>query len=636
MGNRIKVAILILLDALCVNVAYVAALLMRFDFSASSTQFLSFFEVYAENWWILTLIKFAVFAFFGLYSSLWRYASTEELVKIVLSCVCGNFFAITFMALSQQALPRSTYGIAMLLDICLVGGSRFAYRCIRNYRNPGKFNLRTNKSVRQALEDSSDPNRQRRIMLVGAGDAGAMMIREVRIHREQSRKVVVAVDDDPQKQGQRISGVKISGTRDDIPRLCRKYGIDEIIIAIPTASKKQIKDILEICHKTKCKIKIMPSLIDLINEKVSIKSLRDVDIEDLLGRDPVQVDLKEISNYLEDRIVLVTGAGGSIGSELCRQIAKFNPRRLVLLDIYENSVFELNGELRRDFPELKIDVVIGSIRDKAAMEELFMQFKPHVVFHAAAHKHVPLMEDSPKEAIINNVIGTKNVMEMASKFVADRFVLISTDKAVNPTNVMGASKRMCEMLMQEMAKKSKTCFSAVRFGNVLGSNGSVIPTFRRQIAEGGPVTVTHPEITRYFMTIPESVQLVIQTGAMAKGGEIFILDMGEPVKIINLAENLIKLSGFEPYEDIDIKITGLRPGEKLYEELLLAEEGIKETGHNKIFIGHPIAISEGFRGLLDGENGVDACEDLLRPMTNAEVKSWIRTMVPNYVETPND
>ena len=634
--TKLKIVLLVILDAVFVNLSYIVALLMRFDFSASTEQFTTYFDVYLSNWWIITVIQLLVFLVSGLYSSLWRYASTEELLKVFFGCIAANILSLAFMGMTYQVLPRSVYAFASLLEMCLIGGTRFGYRMIRNIRTPGMFNLRRDKGVAAALQDTVAGDNTDRVMLVGAGDAGASMIKEIRLQRDRARKIVVAVDDDKEKVGKRISGIKIAGTRDDIPRLARRYGVDEIIIAIPTATRRQIRDILEICHKTRCKVKIMPALIDLINEKVSIKSLRDVDIEDLLGRDPVQVDLKEISNYLEERIVLVTGAGGSIGSELCRQIGRFRPRRMVLLDIYENTVFELAADLRHRFPDIPIDIVIASIRDRDAMEEVFAKFRPHVVFHAAAHKHVPLMEDSPKEAIENNVIGTKNVMEMAAKFVADRFVLISTDKAVNPTNVMGASKRMCEMLMQEMAREStKTIFSAVRFGNVLGSNGSVIPIFRKQIAEGGPVTVTHPEITRYFMTIPEAVQLVIQTGSMAKGGEIFILDMGEPVKILTLAENLIKLSGYEPYKEIEIEITGLRPGEKLYEELLLAEEGIRETGHNKIFIGHPIAISDGFRALLEGEGGVDACVDILRPMSNQEVKEWIRTMVPNYTPTSN-
>ncbi|MDO5331463.1 MAG: nucleoside-diphosphate sugar epimerase/dehydratase, partial [Bacillota bacterium] len=599
MVSKVKIAALVVVDALFVNVAYIFALLMRFDFSVSSSLFENWLSVYLECWLVITVIKVAIYALMGLYRTLWKYASADEMVKIVITCMIACSVCIAYVNLVQHTLPRSVYFIDGLLDVVFVGGIRFAYRWIRNLRSPGNFNIISRDSSNDIVPGI---DRLKRIMLIGCGDAGAAMIKEVAMHKDQKQKVVVAIDDNKEKVGQRISGVKIAGSRDDIIALANKYAVDEIIIAIPSATKKQIAEIVDICHKTKCKIKIMPSLIDLINEKVSIKSLRDVDIDDLLGREPITVDLKEISSYLEDKIVLVTGAGGSIGSELCRQIAKFKPRRLVMFDIYENSVFDLQNEMVKKFPQLEIDVNIGSVRERARVEELFKKYKPHVIFHAAAHKHVPLMEANPREAIINNVLGTKNCIDMAEKYVADKFVLISTDKAVNPTSVMGATKRICEMLMQNKAAHStSTRFTAVRFGNVLGSNGSVIPTFRRQIAEGGPVTVTHPEITRYFMTIPEAVQLVIQAGAMANGGEIFILDMGEPVKIMNLAENLIRLSGFVPYEDIDIVVTGLRPGEKLYEELLLSEEGINQTSHNKIFIGHPISITPAFTELLEND-----------------------------------
>jgi len=629
-----RILILILLDGLLANLAYVLALLTRFEFSASSVQFETYFAVFATNWLVLMLIKLVVYWLMGLYRTLWKYASADELVKIVVTCIVSSALCVVYFTIVGAALPRSVYVFDGMYDVVFVGGIRFAYRWLRNMKTPGTFNLR-----RESINADAVPgvDRVKRIMLIGCGDAGAAMIREVEMHKDQRQKVVVAIDDNKEKVGQKIAGVKIAGDRQQIVVMADKYAVDEIIIAIPSATKKQISEIVELCHKTKCKIKIMPSLIDLINEKVSIKSLRDVDIEDLLGRESVQVDLKGISSYLEDRIVLVTGAGGSIGSELCRQIAKFKPRRLILFDIYENSVFELQSEMRRKFPDIEIDVNIGSVRERARVEELFNKFRPHVVFHAAAHKHVPLMEHDPKEAVINNVLGTKNCMDMAEKYVAEKFVLISTDKAVNPTSVMGASKRICEMLMQDKAARSKgTKFTAVRFGNVLGSNGSVIPTFRKQIAEGGPVTVTHQEITRYFMTIPEAVQLVIQAGAMAGGGEIYILDMGEPVKIMDLAENLIRLSGFTPYEDIDIVVTGLRPGEKLYEELLLSEEGINQTSHNKIFIGHPISVTPAFTELLNDADSFEKTIYGLRNLSDAEVRNWIRSMVPNYKETPNE
>jgi FlaA1/EpsC-like NDP-sugar epimerase len=634
MKSNWKIVLLLFFDTICISIAYILGLLLRFEFNVDSLQFIGYFSVYLNNWLWIGLIKLAVFWLMGLYKSLWRYASTEELVKIFFGCIIANAMAITFMELSRQTLPRSVYIMAGMFDILSIGGIRFIYRMVRNIKRPGKFNLYNGKKLKEiSLGDLS--GKEKRIMLVGAGDAGAAMIKELRQERSQRQRIVVAVDDNKNKHGQSIAGVKIAGDRSDIPHLCRKYFIDEIIIAIPTASKRAVKEILEECHKTKCKIKIVPALIDLINEKVSVKALRDVDIQDLLGRDPVQVNLKEISSYLEGKIVLVTGGGGSIGSELCRQVAKFNPRRLIALDIYENSVFELANELKDKFPHLEIEVAIGSIRDRIRMDEIFNKYKPHVVFHAAAHKHVPLMENNPKEAIVNNIMGTKNMIDLAEKYVADKFVLISTDKAVNPTNVMGATKRIAEMLLQEKSAASKTNFSAVRFGNVLGSNGSVIPTFRRQIAKGGPVTVTHPDITRYFMTIPEAVQLVIQAGAMATGGEIFILDMGEPVKIMDLAQNVIRLSGLEPYDDIDIEITGLRPGEKLYEELLMAEEGIKETTHNKIYVGHPVPPTPGLWDLLQTDGGLEAGISAVRTMSDQQTKEWLHKIVPNYVETSN-
>jgi len=633
MVSKLKVASLILIDGVLLNVAYIIALLMRFDFSTSSNFFNIWLGIYLQSWIALTIIKLVIYALMGLYRTLWKYASTDEMVKIVITCMISCAVSIAYLNIVQQTLPRAVYAIDGLLDVVFVGGIRFAYRYLRNLRAPGNFNFKL-EDGRTGLVPGID--RTKRIMLVGCGDAGATMIKEFDLHKDEKQKVVIAIDDNKVKRGQKIAGVKIAGDRNDIVRLADKYAIDEIIIAIPSATKKEVSEIVEICHKTKCKVKIMPSLIDLINEKVSIKSLRDVNIEDLLGRDAVSLDLKEISAYIEDRIVLVTGAGGSIGSELCRQIARFKPRRLVLFDIYENSLFDIQNELIKKYPSLEIDANIGSVRERARVEELFNKYKPHVVFHAAAHKHVPLMEGNPREAVINNVLGTKNCIDMADKYVADRFVLISTDKAVNPTSVMGATKRICEMLMQAKAAKSKgTCFTAVRFGNVLGSNGSVIPTFRRQIAEGGPVTVTHKEITRYFMTIPEAVQLVMQAGSMSKGGEIFILDMGEPVKIVTLAENLIRLSGYTPYEDIDIVFSGLRPGEKLYEELLLSEEGINKTVHNKIFIGHPIDITPAFETMLEDDEKFEKEIYGLRNVSEHEVREWIKAMVPNYVETTN-
>jgi FlaA1/EpsC-like NDP-sugar epimerase len=473
----------------------------------------------------------------------------------------------------------------------------------------------------------------KRIMIVGAGDAGSVIIKEIHLSEDLGQSVVVAVDDDPQKLRRKIHGVKIVGSVKDISFLAEKYRVDEIIIAVPSADRQEIHRIVQECSKTKCKVKILPGMADLINGKVSVTKLRDVDILDLLGRDIVNLDMMSVSEYLKTKVVLVTGGGGSIGSELCRQIARFNPSRLIALDIYENSVFTLENEMRLTYPNLNFNVAIASVRNPDRIRDVFNKYNPAVIFHAAAHKHVPLMENDPKEAILNNILGTKTVVDIAEEFGVERFVLISTDKAVNPTSVMGATKRAAEFIIQEKASRSnnETIFSAVRFGNVLDSNGSVIPTFKRQIEMGGPVTVTHPDITRYFMTIPEAAQLVIQTGAMALGGEIFILDMGQPVKIMDLAENMIELSGYKPYVDIDIKITGLRPGEKLYEELLMAEEGIKETRHGKIFIGKPTPLNPTMLELLAPDGlGLEKLKQNLVDMNDEEVKKWLAKIIPTY------
>ena len=620
-----RIALLFFADIICINFAYFVSFLLRFEFTISDV-FMGFFAVYFNNIVIITAIKLAVFWVVGLYRSLWRYAGTEELVKIVLAAVASAAATIVYLEFTQQYFPRSIYVFSCIMDILLIGGVRLGYRIIRDLRKPGGVNslmsLLTKKQVGAEIS---------KVMVVGAGDAGAAIIKDIKQHPDLGKRVVVAIDDNPSKINQTIVGVKIAGNHAAIKQIARKYGVDEIIIAIPSANKKAIQEIVNECNKTRCKMKILPGISDLINEKVSISKLRDVDIEDLLGRDQVQVNLREISGYIEGKIVLVTGGGGSIGSELCRQIARFKPRKLIALDIYENSVFELSNEIKSTFPGLEFEVVIASVRSRLRMREVFLKYKPHVVFHAAAHKHVPLMESNPKDAVINNIIGTKNMIDLSDEFAVENFVMISTDKAVNPTNVMGATKRVAEMLLQETSTHSRTSFSAVRFGNVLGSNGSVIPLFRKQIERGGPVTVTHEDITRYFMTIPEAVQLVIQAGAMATGGEIFILDMGDPVRIMDLAENVIRLSGYVPNVDIDIKVTGLRPGEKLYEELLLDEEGIEKTAHNKIYVGHPLPPSPVLSEILDKYL---ICDDEsinnILSMKDEEVKDLLQKVVPNY------
>jgi FlaA1/EpsC-like NDP-sugar epimerase len=631
MVKYIRIATLIVIDAVAVNVSFILSYLMRFEFNVDSELFLNYFSAYADNIFILTAIELIVFFICGLYQSLWRYAGAEEIVKIFATVGIAILACISYMQFMQQAVPRSVFITGFILNVFFVGGVRIAYRLFRTIRQQRQgFNLR-GLLVRFGRVELVGGGVSK-VMVVGAGDAGASMIKEIRRHPEYGKKVVAAIDDDQAKKGKRIVGVKVAGGRKDIRSVARHYGADEIIVAIPSATKKEIQAIVNECNKTRCKLKILPGLIDLINENVSISTLRDVDIEDLLGRDPVQVNLREISGYIEGRIVMVTGGGGSIGSELCRQIATFRPRRLVAVDIYENSVFELAEEMKTRFPALAFEVSIASVRSKSRMEDVFRRYMPHVIFHAAAHKHVPLMEMNPKEAVANNILGTANMVALADAFAVERFVMISTDKAVNPTNVMGATKRVAEMILQEKNQNSgNTHFTAVRFGNVLGSNGSVIPIFRKQIENGGPVTVTHPEVTRYFMTIPEAVQLVIQAGAMAERSGMFILDMGEPIRIMDLAENVIRLSGYRPYEDIDIVITKLRPGEKLHEELILETESAKPTSHEKIFMGTPPPPSEALLALLCGDRSLEeVVYGSVMKMKDDRVKEWLRSLAPTY------
>ena len=461
-------------------------------------------------------------------------------------------------------------------------------------------------------------------MVVGAGEAANIIIREIITSRYLEGKVVCVIDDNKRKIGSYIQGIRIVGNRYDIVTMAERYQITDIVIAIPTLGIKDRKQIVALCKETNCNLKILPGMYQIINEEVSVSRLRNVGIEDLLGRETVELDNEKVMGYVRDKVVMVTGGGGSIGSELCRQIVKYKPKRLIILDIYENNAYEIQQELWRKYPELDLVVLIASVRNSNRMEQIFQMYKPDVIYHAAAHKHVPLMEDSPSEAIKNNVYGTLKLARMSDKYGVKRFVQISTDKAVNPTNVMGASKRMCEMIIQAYNNRSNTEFVAVRFGNVLGSNGSVIPLFKKQIAAGGPVTVTHPDIIRYFMTIPEAVSLVLQAGALAKGGEIFVLDMGEPVKIDDLARNLIRLSGYVPDRDIEIKYTGLRPGEKLFEELLMDEEGMQDTENKMIHIGKPIEFDE--------EAFLQRLDEMYKPITSeqVDVRAFVKEMVPTY------
>lgn len=594
-------------DIFLINLAYLLGLAIRFE-GIAGEQFSAYFSVFIHNMVYITLIKVIIFHYFKLYKTIWKYASIEELLNIVIAIIVSNVAVLIILFSRDETLPRSVYIIVTLMDMVLIGGMRFSFRAM------GKKPLEIFKS-----------SNLKRIMIIGAGDAGVMVIREYKNHSQLNSKPVVIIDDDPQKQGETINGVKVVGGREDIVDIVETFGIDEIVIAIPSASRGDIKELINIAKSTRVKLKILPGIYELIDGDVSIKKIRDVEIGDLLGRDEIKTDLKGISEYINNKVVLVTGGGGSIGSELSRQITKFGPKRLIIFDIYENSAYEIQNELLRHFPELDLKVLIGSIRDRSRLEYIFDKYRPQVVFHAAAHKHVPLMEDSPKEAIKNNVFGTLNLSQTAHKYNVERFVMISTDKAVNPTNIMGASKRLCEMIIQSINEKSNTEFVAVRFGNVLGSNGSVIPLFKKQIKEGGPVTVTHREIIRYFMTIPEAVQLVIQAGSMANGGEIFILDMGEPVKIVDLAKDLIHLSGFEPGIDIEIKFTGLRPGEKLFEELLLEEEGINYTKHEKIHVARPVFTD--FNKLLDKLIEVNKT---IKKCSDEELIKQIKSIVTTY------
>lgn len=515
---------------------------------------------------------------FRCYDSLWKCGGEKEVASIFTACLVALVPSVILIKMSGFDFDAVFYIFNLAMVITAMIFLRVIYRTMRRVLMQMRL-----------IQNASD---SKKVLVVGAGRAGNMILRELFENPELKKVPVGVVDDDRNKIGKQVFGVPVLGTTEDISNIVQDKAVDEIIFCIANINPIRKKEIINICKNTKCKVKTIPGIYEIIDEKVNLTKLRDIQIEDLLGREPVKMNLSDMDKIIKNKTVMVTGGGGSIGSELCRQIAKYEPRKLIIVDIYENNAYEIQQELVRKRPELDLDVMIASVRDEEKMDSLFEIYKPEVVFHAAAHKHVPLMEYSPCEAIKNNVFGTLNVAKIADKYKVKKFVLISTDKAVNPTNIMGATKRCCEMIIQNINKKSETEFVAVRFGNVLGSNGSVVPLFKKQIAEGGPVTVTHREVTRFFMTIPEAVSLVLQASAMAQGGEIFVLDMGEPVRIVDLAENLIKLSGYEPYVDIPIKFTGLRPGEKLYEEVLMEEEGLRRTSNNKIKIGKPIDIDE--------------------------------------------
>lgn len=604
---KIRQLILIATDIACIVLAFLIS--NWIIYSKYKLQDVGLYEILTY-----IIVSIVILSICKCYRNLWRYAGEEELIAIVFACILSIITTYSIHLLIGIEFPTTFYLLNLIITTSLISWARLTYRTGRRVL------------IRSRLKEKPS-----NVLIVGAGSEGDIVIQELKNNPKLLKKPIGIVDDDIKKQCRRMHNVPIIGMVKDIDSIVTKYDIDEIIIAIANISRKDKKNIIEVCKKTKCKLKTIPGIFEIIDGKVDIKKIRDVQIEDLLGREPVKVNLDEISGYLQNKVVLVTGGGGSIGSELCRQVSSLNPKQLIILDNYENNAYAIQQELVRKYgTSLNLITVIASIREEKRMDDIFNKYKPEVVFHAAAHKHVPLMEKNPSEAVKNNIFGTKNVAVLSDKYKVKRFVLISTDKAVNPTNIMGATKRAAEMIIQTMNEKSETEFVAVRFGNVLGSNGSVIPLFKKQIEEGGPITITHPEITRYFMTIPEAVQLVIQAGAMTKGGEIFVLDMGEPVKIVDLAKNLIKLSGFEEDVDICIEFTGLRPGEKLYEELLMSEEGLTDTSHEKIFIGKPISIK------------VEKCKmnlEFLKAIVDKErvelIDIIMRELVPTYI-TPEE
>ena len=628
---------LFIYDAIVINAAYVAALWLRFDCSFSQIP-----EIYFRGWLqfapIYTVLVLVVFTLLHLYQSVWRFASFYELTRVAVACGIATLIQIVGTLLLQR-MPISYYIVGPLLQFLLILGIRFSYRFVLLLRR---------RSARVSTAD--------RVMLVGAGIAGQMLLRDVNSAKELQDRVVCIIDDNPNKWGRYIDGVPIVGGRDDILLNVKKYKVEKIYIAIPSAPAEAIRDILDICKETGCELKNLPGMYQLVSGQITAAAMKEVAVEDLLGREPIQVSMDEIFSYLQGKTILVTGGGGSIGSELCRQIAEHAPRQLIIFDVYENNAYDIEQELKDKYPGLNLVVLIGSVRDSRRINQVFATYRPDVVYHAAAHKHVPLMETSPSEAIKNNAIGTYKTAYAAMMNGCKRFVLISTDKAVNPTNIMGASKRLCEMVVQTFDKMIRqgrsaelpllfthgednvsdmpatlstdftpqTDFVAVRFGNVLGSNGSVIPLFKKQIEAGGPVTVTHPDIIRYFMTIPEAVSLVLQAGTYAKGGEIFVLDMGAPVKIDTLARNLIKLSGGRPDIDIKISYTGLRPGEKLFEEKLMSEEGLKTTPNKLIHIGSPIPF--------DNDVFLQQLKELMYACSEnrEDIRDLVAKIVPTY------
>lgn len=613
-NKNFKISFLVILDVLIILFAYFSIFL--FKFYSNEVHIREIVEIYFMNYKILiisVLVYLLNFILFRQYKSIWTLAGIDEVSRNILSVIVSVASILGFNMFFGMDVSIMMIILSAIIIIILTTLIRVNYRVVRR------------AIIFNSINNNKDE--MENILIIGAGAGGALVLNEIKNNIQLNKKVVGFIDDNNQKIGRFIRGIKVLGNRDDISRIVLEKNVSEIIIAISRVEDSNLKEIIQRCKETGLPVKIIPSVSELIDNKFSINSIRDVKVEDLLGRTVVQLEREGINDYIEGNTILVTGGGGSIGSELCRQIAKFLPKEIIILDIYENNAYDIQNKLIREFKDINIVTLIGSVRDKVRIEQIFKTYKPQIVFHAAAHKHVPLMEYSPSEAIKNNVGGTYNIAQYACKYDVKKFVLISTDKAVNPTNIMGATKRICEMIIQSINSKSKTEFVAVRFGNVLGSNGSVVPLFKKQIEDGGPVTLTHKDITRYFMTIPEAAQLVLQAGAYARGGEIFVLDMGEPVKIYDLAYNLIKLSGFEPNVDIDIEITGLRPGEKLYEELLMSEEGLTETKHKKIFIGKPNDFDFDYIS-----NKISELIELSIYGSAEEIKNKLKEIVPTYKE----
>ena len=606
MKKKILIAIA---DILAVIIAYGLALSLRFDmrYSKIPEQFIVGYMYYIV---LASVLLVSCYVIAKLYRSVWFYAGINEILKTCVASIAACVMTGVVFSIAIMRMPISFYLIGWILVFGFTASIRMMYRLLRRMR------IKT--------ENSKENTERQNIMIIGAGAAGLVLLREYHNSYYLTDRVKIFIDDNAQKWNKYLDGVLIEGGRNKILESVEKYQINKIILAMPSADRKDIRDILEICKETDCQIQTVPGVYQLVNGEVNVSKFRNVEIEDLLGRDPIEVNLDEILGYIKGKTVLVTGGGGSIGSEICTQLAEHEVGHLIIFDIYENNAYDIQQKLRWNHPELNLTVLIGSVRNTHRINGVMKKYKPDVVFHAAAHKHVPLMEDSPNEAIKNNVFGTYKTASAAGRNHVKKFVLISTDKAVNPTNIMGASKRMCEMIVQTLNHFYETDFVAVRFGNVLGSNGSVIPLFEKQIAAGGPVTVTHPDIIRYFMTIPEAVSLVLQAGAYAKGGEIFVLDMGEPVKIADLAKNLIRLSGYKLGEDIEIEYTGLRPGEKLYEELLMDEEGLQDTENKMIHIGKPIDMDEEkfMHQLIQLRDAANEDSDAIRAM--------VKEIVPTY------